>query len=89
MKTVQNEAFSGVLIDKTLEFSHWNLLGSHQVRFELNSATGRADYVLCGQRGPLCVLEAKREDINPCGASRTRLDAFFQTILHRAFREEL
>jgi len=60
-----NEAFSRVLIDKALEFSGWNLLDSHQVRFELNTATGRADYVLCGQRGPLCVLEAKREDIDP------------------------
>lgn len=57
-----NEAFSRVLIDKALEFSGWNLLDSHQVRFELNDATGRADYVLGGQRGPLCVLEAKRED---------------------------
>ena len=60
-----NEAFSRVLIDKALEFSGWNLLDSHQIRFELNTATGRADYLLCGQRGPLCVLEAKREDVDP------------------------
>ena len=60
-----NEAFSRVLIDKALEFSGWNLLDSQQVRFELNTATGRADYLLCGQRGPLCVLEAKREDVDP------------------------
>ena len=63
-----NEAFSRVLIDKALEFSGWNLLDSHQVRFELNTATGRADYLLCGQRGPLCVLEAKREDVDPYDA---------------------
>jgi len=44
-----NEAFSRVLIDKALEFSGWNLLDSHQVRFELNTATGRADYLLGGQ----------------------------------------
>jgi type I restriction enzyme, R subunit len=65
MKNGANEAFSRVLIDKALEFSGWNLLDSHQVRFELNTATGRADYLLCGQRGPLCVLEAKREDVDP------------------------
>src|ERR1017187_5585699 len=64
----RNEAFSRVLIDKALEFSGWNLLDSHQVRFELNTATGRADYLLCGQRGPLCVLEAKREDADPYDA---------------------
>jgi type I restriction enzyme, R subunit len=62
------EAFSRVLIDKALEFSGWNLLDHHQVRFELNSANGRADYVLSGERGPLCVLEAKREDLDPYDA---------------------
>src|ERR1017187_5976732 len=63
-----NEAFSRILIDKALEFSGWNELGSHQGRFEFNTATGRADYLLCGQRGPLCVLEAKREDVDPYDA---------------------
>src|SRR6266853_2943930 len=63
-----NEAFSRVLIDNALEFSGWNLLEPRQVRFELNGATGRADYVLSGQRGPLCVLEAKREDLDPYDA---------------------
>lgn len=57
-----------MLIDKALEFSGWDLLDSHQVRFELNTATGRADYLLGGQRGPLCVLEAKREDVDPYDA---------------------
>ena len=57
MPTGQNEAFSRVLIDKALEFSGWNLLDPHQVRFELNSETGRADYVLMRpKRDPLCVL---------------------------------
>ena len=65
MPTGQNEAFSRVLIDKALEFSGWNLLDPRQVRFELSSTTGRADYVLSGQRGPLCVLEAKREAEDP------------------------
>jgi len=62
------EAFSRILIDKALEFSGWNLLEPHQVRFELNGVTGRADYVLSGERGPLCVLEAKREDLDPYDA---------------------
>ena len=68
MLSGQNEAFSRVLIDKALEFSSWDLLDPHQVRFELNTATGRADYLLGGQRGPLCVLEAKREDVDPYDA---------------------
>lgn len=68
MRTGKNEAFSRVLIDKALEFSGWNLLDSKAVRFELNGVTGRADYVLMGERGPLCVLEAKREDIDPYDA---------------------
>ncbi|MGC9258689.1 MAG: DEAD/DEAH box helicase family protein [Phycisphaerae bacterium] len=68
MQNQENEAFSRVLIDKALEYSGWNLLDAHQVRFELSDATGRADYVLFGQRGPLCVLEAKREDVDPYNA---------------------
>ena len=68
MQHGSNEAFSRILIDKALEFSGWNLLDSHQVRFELNTENGRADYLLGGQRGPLCVLEAKREDVDPYDA---------------------
>jgi type I restriction enzyme R subunit len=68
MEHGENEAFSRVLIDKALEFSGWDLLDAQQVRFELNTATGRADYLLGGQRGPLCVLEAKREDVDPYDA---------------------
>lgn len=61
----QPEAFSRVLIDKALEASSWDLLDSGQVRFELHDTTGRADYVLMGRHGPLCILEAKREDLDP------------------------
>ncbi len=68
MPSANNEAFSRVLIDKALEFSGWNLLDPHQVRFELNTATGRTDYVLNGERGPLSVLEAKRKDLDPYDA---------------------
>jgi predicted type IV restriction endonuclease len=54
------EAFSRVLIDQALKDSGWDLLHDHRVRFELDGKSGRADYVLSGERGPLCVLEAKR-----------------------------
>ena len=65
MANGQNEAFSRVLIDKALEFSGWDLLNPKQIRFELSGVNGRADYVLSGQRGPLSVLEAKREGEDP------------------------
>ncbi len=64
----QPEAFSRVLIDQALRDSDWDLTNPKQVRFELHGATGRADYVLSGPRGVLCVLEAKREDIDPYDA---------------------
>ncbi len=66
---MSNEAFSRILIDKALETSGWNLLDSQQVQFELNTGNGRADYLLKDKRGAvLCVLEAKREDIDPYDA---------------------
>jgi type I restriction enzyme R subunit len=65
MLSGQNEAFSRILIDKALEFSGWDMLNPKQIRFELSGTNGRADYVLNGQRGPLAVLEAKREDEDP------------------------
>ncbi len=60
------EAFSRVLIDEALKSSCWDL--QKQVRFELTTATGRADYVLMGSVGPLCVLEAKAEQVDPYDA---------------------
>jgi len=64
-----SEAFSRILIDKALEASGWNLLDPQQVKFELNTGSGRADYLLKDKRGGvLCVLEAKREDIDPYDA---------------------
>ncbi|HJT20296.1 MAG TPA: DEAD/DEAH box helicase family protein, partial [Nitrospira sp.] len=64
----QPEAFSRIQIDRALADSGWNLLDSRQVRFELHGQSGRADYVLSGQHGPLCVLEAKRPDFDPYDA---------------------
>jgi predicted type IV restriction endonuclease len=44
MSPVNNEAFSRILIDKALEATDWNLLDPQQVQFEVNTASGRADY---------------------------------------------
>lgn len=69
MTLSKNEAFSRILIDKALEASGWNLLDPQQVQFEHNTANGRADYLLKDNLGRvLCVLEAKREDLDPYDA---------------------
>src|SRR6476660_2633440 len=69
MVSAQNEAFSRVLIDRALEASGWDLLNPRQVQFEINTASGRADYLLKDKLGRvLCVLEAKREDLDPYDA---------------------
>jgi type I restriction enzyme R subunit len=63
------EAFSRILIDKALEASGWDLLDFRQIRFEFNAVNGRADYLLIDSLGRvLCVLEAKREDLDPYDA---------------------
>ena len=64
----QNEAFSRILIDRLLEKSGWNLTDSSQVKFESSGSSGRADYLLMGQHGPLCVLEAKNPHCDPYDA---------------------
>ena len=64
----QPEAFSRILIDQALRDSGWDLLDPYQVRFEMSGRDGRADYVLGGRQGPVCVLEAKREDLDPYDA---------------------
>ncbi len=46
------EAFSRVLIDQALRESGWDLLDDRRVRFELDGHSGRADYVLSGERSP-------------------------------------
>lgn len=62
------EAFSRILIDQALTESGWNVLDAKVVRFEVTGSSGRADYLLFGQYGPLAVLEAKREDEDPYDA---------------------
>src|SRR5258707_1117694 len=61
-------ALCGVLIDQAHKDSGWYLLDDRRVSFELDGQSGRADYVLRGERGPLCVLEAKRPDLDPYDA---------------------
>jgi hypothetical protein len=69
MTANQPEAFSRILIDKALEFSGWDLLDLTQVQFELHTSGGRTDYLLKDKLGRvLCVLEAKREDLDPYDA---------------------
>jgi type I restriction enzyme, R subunit len=65
----QPEAFSRVLIDRALADSTWDLLDPGQVQFEHHTPTGRADYLLKDSLGRvLCVLEAKREELDPYDA---------------------
>jgi type I restriction enzyme, R subunit len=69
--TANPEAFSRVLIDKALIDSGWDLLDPEcrQVLFEHHAPTGRADYILKDNIGrALCVIEAKREDLDPYNA---------------------
>ena len=66
---VNNEAFSRVLIDRALEASGWDLLDARQIQFEHNTPNGRVDYLMKDTLGRvLCVLEAKREDLDPYDA---------------------
>lgn len=63
------EAFARILIDRALTDSSWDLLNSSQVQFEFHIPNGRADYLLKDSLGRvLCVLEAKREDLDPYDA---------------------
>jgi type I site-specific restriction endonuclease len=65
----QSEAFSRVRIDQALTTSGWNLLDPQQVSLELHGNSGRVDYVLKDRHAhALCVLEAKREDLDPYDA---------------------
>lgn len=64
-----SEAFSRVRIDRALTESSWDLLNAHQVALELHGNSGRVDYLLKDRNAhPLCVLEAKREDLDPYDA---------------------
>ena len=65
----QPEAFSRVLIDRALAESEFGVSSiRNPSHFESAGRDGRADYVLLGKNGPLCVLEAKRPDLDPYDA---------------------
>jgi len=67
--TGRSEVFSRIQIDKALGASGWDLLNPQQVQLELNTPTGRIDYLLKDTLGRvLCVLEAKRQDLDPYDA---------------------
>lgn len=69
MAVYQSEAFARIRIDKALSASGWDLEDPKQVRFEQHNASGRADYLLMDELGRVtCVLEAKREDLDPYDA---------------------
>src|SRR5208282_4421663 len=56
-------------IDKALEASGWTLTDPRQVHLEYSTPNGRVDYLLKDALGRvLCVLEAKREDLDPYDA---------------------
>jgi type I restriction enzyme R subunit len=66
MTPVQTEAAARVLIDNALTDSGWDTTNPAQVRFEQQAIGGRADYLLFDELGrALCVLEAKRADVDP------------------------
>jgi len=65
----QSEAFSRVRIDRALTDSGWDLLDPRQVALELHGNSGRVDYLLKDRHAhALCILEAKREDLDPYDA---------------------
>src|SRR5215211_2146600 len=67
--TEKSEAFSRILIDDELKYSGWDLHDPHQLRFEYHTHNGRADYLLMDKNGGvLCVLEAKKENLDPYDA---------------------
>ena len=75
-----SEAFSRILIDKALENSGWDLLDPHSLEFEHHSTDGRADYILKDKYGrALCVIEAKKEELDPYDAKEQAPTALFIT----------
>lgn len=74
-----SEAFSRVLIDAALCESKWDIRDMSQVSFEMLGTSGRADYVLKGKNGPLCVIEAKRKDIDPYDA-KTQAQGYAENL---------
>jgi len=63
---MENEATMRIKINKMLEEAGWNLIGENK---NVEVEYSRSDYMLLDSRKyPLCVLEAKRENVNPLSA---------------------
>ena len=64
-----SEADVRIIIDKHLREAGWTLPGYEgkvNVRAEVTNRAGRADYVLSdSNKYPICVVEAKRDELNP------------------------
>ncbi len=94
MSYTEKEAKARIKINKLLEEANWRLLddenGRANVDLEYTTKiqrddkfhTGLLDYLLLDSKGfPLCVLEAKREDLNPLVAkTQSRAYAMSQNI---------
>lgn len=92
--SVESEAKARVKINKLLEDANWRLLDcekgyanvdleySTKIKRDDKFKTGILDYLLLDSKGfPLCVLEAKREDVNPLFAKeQARAYAMSQNI---------
>lgn len=92
--SVESEAKARVKINKLLEDANWRLLDcekgcanvdleySTKIKHDDKFKTGILDYLLLDSKGfPLCVLEAKREDVNPLFAKeQARAYAMSQNI---------
>ena len=66
----QKETYARILIDKQLEYSGWDITDGTQVDTEVSGNSGRADYVLYHNASPICIIEAKRPDIDPYEAEQ-------------------
>jgi len=63
---MENEATTRIKINKMLEEAGWNLIGENK---NVEVEYSRSDYMLLDSRKyPLCVLEAKKENVNPLSA---------------------
>ena len=68
MSEDQNEPYSRIKINDALRDSGWDLLNPLQVNYEQRGASGLSDYLLRGENGPICILEAKPESQDPYDA---------------------
>lgn len=74
MTKIENEAQARQIIDEMLRASGWTFTGSNrnvlvESATKAESSCGHADYMLLNRNGhPLCIIEAKKPEINPLSA---------------------